>query len=129
MDDEDLYRVLPEGYAPPARDSAVELTNCERFILNRRNPETVYISPEIAICTLRSNLSSAVGLAIEALNKSCTDIGHWIQLAERQFAELPNAIYNPLAPTRAGIEASHAVRKIIGNAIESLRTLESAEAT
>jgi hypothetical protein len=45
-DDEELYRALPEGYTPPARDVAVELENCRRYLECRRNPATEYVSPQ-----------------------------------------------------------------------------------
>lgn len=56
MDDEDLYRVLPEGYEPPERDTSVEIGNCQRFIANRRNPKTVYVSPQREIEALKRAL-------------------------------------------------------------------------
>lgn len=46
MDDEELYKVLPEGYVPPERDTTVELENCRRYIECRHNPKTQYVSPE-----------------------------------------------------------------------------------
>lgn len=46
MDDEKLYKLLPEGYTPPARDTAVELANCRKYICSRMNPATIYISPQ-----------------------------------------------------------------------------------
>ena len=46
MDDEELYKVLPEGYNPPKRDTTVELKLCEKYINCRRNPNTEYISPQ-----------------------------------------------------------------------------------
>lgn len=46
LDDEDLYKELPEGYEVPARDTAVELENCNKFLCNRRNPSTKYDSPQ-----------------------------------------------------------------------------------
>jgi hypothetical protein len=46
MDDEELYKILPEGYTPPERDSCVELELCKKFIATRHNPGTSYISPE-----------------------------------------------------------------------------------
>lgn len=49
LDDEELYKVLPEGYSPPKRDSAVELKMCEKYISCRHNPNTEYISPQRAI--------------------------------------------------------------------------------
>lgn len=45
QDDETLYKVLPEGYAAPARDTAVEIRNCERYIACRQHPNTTYVSP------------------------------------------------------------------------------------
>lgn len=54
MDDEELYKALPEGYAPPARDTAVELENCKRFIACRQNPATEYVSPEKEISGLKA---------------------------------------------------------------------------
>lgn len=48
-DDEALYGVLPEGYTPPERDTAVELENCKRYIATRQHPQTEYVSPERAI--------------------------------------------------------------------------------
>lgn len=46
LDDETLYRVLPEGFTPPARDSAVELERCKAFIASRHHPVTDYVSPQ-----------------------------------------------------------------------------------
>lgn len=59
MDDEELYRILPEGYEPPIRDSAVELRNCQRFIDCRSNPSTEYVSPQRRIEELERELSLA----------------------------------------------------------------------
>lgn len=63
-DDEDLYRVLPEGYIPPVRDTAVELDNCRRFIASRQNPATVYVSPEREIEHLRALVGQPAELKI-----------------------------------------------------------------
>ncbi len=46
LDDEELYKTLPEGYEPPKRDSAVELELCKKFISCRHNPKTEYVSPQ-----------------------------------------------------------------------------------
>lgn len=46
LDDETLYKSLPEGYTPPARDVAVEIANCQKFIETRRCPATEYVSPQ-----------------------------------------------------------------------------------
>jgi hypothetical protein len=59
MDDEELYRALPEGFTPPPRDSRVELANCERYIASRHNPGTEYVSPEREIERLRAELKDA----------------------------------------------------------------------
>ena len=56
LDDEELYKMLPEGYTPPARDTSVELDLCRKFILNRRHPKTTYISPEREIERLKKLL-------------------------------------------------------------------------
>lgn len=58
LDDEELYRVLPEGYTPPQRDGAVELENCKRFIECRRNPKTEYVSPQREIEELKRRVAS-----------------------------------------------------------------------
>ncbi len=46
MDDETLYKVLPEGYTAPARDSSVEIEKCVEYIKCRQNPATEYVSPQ-----------------------------------------------------------------------------------
>ncbi len=56
MDDEELYSVLPEGYIRPERDSCVELELCKKFIATRHNPNISYVSPEIEIEKLKSDL-------------------------------------------------------------------------
>src|SRR5688572_6257600 len=58
LDDEELYKTLPEGYFPPARDTAVELCNCVKFITNRKNPKTCYVSPDVEIAKLNEEYSS-----------------------------------------------------------------------
>lgn len=59
MDDEALYKLLPEGFIPPARDTAVELTRCQQFIASRQNPATTYVSPEREIESLRALLKES----------------------------------------------------------------------
>lgn len=56
LDDETLYQSLPEGYTPPAREVAVELENCKRFLECRRNPATEYVSPQREIERLQSEV-------------------------------------------------------------------------
>lgn len=57
MDDEVLYKTLPEGYTPPERDSTVELAHCQQYIASRHNPGTVYLSPEREIERLRERIA------------------------------------------------------------------------
>ena len=66
MDDEELYKVLPEGFTPPPRDTTVELKNCERYIASRQAPQSVYVSPQREIerlqgisAVLRSTVADA----------------------------------------------------------------------
>jgi hypothetical protein len=73
MDDEELYRVLPEGFTPPARDTAVELANCERFIACRQNPATEYVSPNFEIGMLEERVYQR-DREIERLNKVLADL-------------------------------------------------------
>lgn len=54
MDDEELYAALPEGYKPPERDTSVELERCRQYIECRRNPRTVYVSPQRRIDELEA---------------------------------------------------------------------------
>lgn len=60
MDDEELYKVLPEGYTPPKRDSSVELEHCKRFIQCRHNPATEYVSPQRYIEQLEARIRELV---------------------------------------------------------------------
>lgn len=46
VDDEELYKALPEGYEAPERDCRVELALCERYIASRHHPGTEYVSPQ-----------------------------------------------------------------------------------
>lgn len=54
LDDEELYKTLPEGYTPPKRDTCVELENCIRFVKTRQHPVTVYVSPQRRIDELET---------------------------------------------------------------------------
>lgn len=56
LDDEDLYRLLPEGYATPERDVLVEVANCLQFLRCRRNPRTEYVSPQRRIEELEAEV-------------------------------------------------------------------------
>lgn len=56
LDDENLYRVLPEGYTPPPRSESVELELCKKFIACRHNPGTRYVSPQRRIGQLEEGV-------------------------------------------------------------------------
>jgi hypothetical protein len=58
LDDEELYRALPEGYVAPARDASVELALCQQFIHCRHNPATVYVSPQRRIEELEAQINA-----------------------------------------------------------------------
>lgn len=58
LDDEELYKVLPEGYEPPERDCSVELKYCEQYIKSRHNPKTIYVSPDVKIAELEQKLAT-----------------------------------------------------------------------
>ncbi len=68
MDDEELYKVLPEGYTPPARDTTVELASCEQYIACRHNPATEYVSPQRRIEQLESTVRQFCETAGGVLN-------------------------------------------------------------
>jgi hypothetical protein len=69
LDDRELYAVLPEGYTPPAKDSAVTLAQCERYIACRQDPATEYVSPQRRI----EELEAQVKLLNEALTQTDPD--------------------------------------------------------
>ena len=58
LDDEELYKVLPEGYTVPERDTSVELHRCEKYIACRHNPNTKYTSPQRRIEELEEFLKN-----------------------------------------------------------------------
>ncbi len=58
LDDEELYRELPEGYQPPQRDSCVELEMCRKYIASRHNKNTIYVSPQRRIEELERTINS-----------------------------------------------------------------------
>ncbi len=57
-DDEVLYAALPDGHMPQEYEVAVEIENCLRYIACRRNPATVYVSPQREIERLRAIIQS-----------------------------------------------------------------------
>lgn len=65
LNDEELYKVLPEGYTPPVRDTKVELEMCRKFIECRHNPATQYVSPQTRIEELEQVIRT---IADEATN-------------------------------------------------------------
>lgn len=76
QDDEALYALLPEGYTPPARDTAVELAQCVEYINCRHNPATAYVSPQREIDRLRAALASvAADIAAMANRHELESVG------------------------------------------------------
>lgn len=61
LDDEELYKSLPEGYTPPARDTCVELERCRQYIASRHNPATEYVSPQHRIEELETEVARLQG--------------------------------------------------------------------
>lgn len=86
-DDEDLYRLLPEGYTPPERDSSVELERCRQYIASRQNPATVYLSPELELNRLRDLLAEMRAERDAAIIKHGADSGFWGRMAARLVSE------------------------------------------
>jgi hypothetical protein len=66
---------------------------------------------------------------IDVLMQCHRDIGEWIQLAERQRREIPNADYVPHAPNSMGIKRSRQVQEIIGRAVCEIRAIQSLRAS
>lgn len=58
----------------PAREIAVELANCERFIKCRRNPATEYVSPNVEIESLRDEVARLKGIIDK--ERALMDAGH-----------------------------------------------------
>lgn len=79
MDDERLYKALPEGYTTPERSEAVELEYCKRFIATRHHPCTTYVSPQVRITELEAEVaklkSDVVANLPEPLGDPCIDYG------------------------------------------------------
>jgi hypothetical protein len=55
-DNEELYKLLPEGYTPPERDTLCELENCKRYIESCHDPRVKYVSPQVRIQELEKQL-------------------------------------------------------------------------
>lgn len=89
MDDEELYRALPEGYDPPAREVAVELENCRAFIQNRQHPQTEYVSLQREIERLRAIIARLLSACMNSADRCYrglpsdrVDLGNAIKAAE-----------------------------------------------
>ncbi len=63
LDDGELYAALPEGDTRPARDAAVTLENCERYVRCRQQGRE-YVSPQRRI----EELEKVLGRADEVLD-------------------------------------------------------------
>lgn len=58
-DNEELYKLLPEGYTPPERDTFCELKNCIRYVESCHDPRVTYTSPQRRIEELEAELKDA----------------------------------------------------------------------
>lgn len=56
LDIEELCKLLPEGYAPPERDTFCELENCKKYIASCHDPRVKYTSPQKRIEELEAEL-------------------------------------------------------------------------
>lgn len=61
-DNEELYKLLPERYSPPSRDTLVELSNCEKYIASCHDPRVEYVSPQRRIEKLEAEVRQLRGL-------------------------------------------------------------------
>jgi hypothetical protein len=99
LDDEELYKVLPEGYTPPVRDSAVELKMCEKFIACRHNPNTQYVSPQRRIEELETELQKLKESYIPYMARdacaSCGDTIVWNGSRWQHLSTMPRHIPTP----------------------------------
>lgn len=57
-DNEELYKLLPEGYTPPSRDTSVELENCKKYIASCHDPRIQYKNPQDRIEELEKLVAS-----------------------------------------------------------------------
>jgi uncharacterized coiled-coil protein SlyX len=53
---EELFKLLPEGYEIPKRDSRVELKLCEQYIASCHHPGVEYVSPQRRIEELEAEV-------------------------------------------------------------------------
>lgn len=90
MDDEELYKILPEGYTPPKRDSCVMLINCQRYIQSRQNPKTDYVSPQRHIEELELELGQVKKLCDQMDEFGCVydPEGPLLSQAQRVYEHL-----------------------------------------
>jgi hypothetical protein len=96
MDDEELYKVLPEGYVPPERDTSVELEHCKQYIACRRNPATTYISPERRIEELEKAFIPASNHDSNRMSRAANIIEEGIYLKLWQERQVRNCHYGLL---------------------------------
>lgn len=60
-DIEELAKLLPEGFTPPARDTFCELENCKRYIESCHHPDVEYVSPQVEIERLQQVVATLEG--------------------------------------------------------------------
>lgn len=86
LDDGELYAVLPEGDTRPARETAVTIENCARYIECRQQGRE-YVSPQVRIEELESEVQAlvreVVALRQQVAGQQATIAGQRERLAMR----------------------------------------------
>ncbi len=118
QDDHDLYMVLPEGDTRPAREVAVTLENCQRYITCRQGGRE-YVSPQRkieeltnAVASLRSELQRRDAAALP---------GQGVASIQAQPYLLP-PFYRHLLDDD-GLTAFRAIDDVSANAVEEVAAL------
>lgn len=101
QDDEELYKVLPEGYTPPARDSTVELAMCQKYIACRHNPNTQYVSPQRRIEELEKQCNGLKAAAekVVAFHEDKDRRSNWSEVIEEYIAACKTALVTTTVET------------------------------
>lgn len=58
QDNEELYKLLPEGYTPPSRDTKAELEMCAKYLESCHDPRIQYKNPQDRIKELEQLVAS-----------------------------------------------------------------------
>ncbi len=107
-------------------DSLKGMVKC--YLQEEDAPEDHDISRLSAVCgrcysALDDMHKATIARLESALTAAWSDIGQWIQLAERQREVLPNPDQQPSCPTTSGIDRSREVRAEITKALQFAKRL------